>query len=159
MPRQLVELRNTEEADLPFFFRFQLDAEASYLAAFTPPNPTDKAAYLAKYTQLLHTPTVHMQTILVDKIIAGSMAKFEMLGRAELTYWIDRSFWGRGVATTALRLFLTIENARPLFGRVAFDNLGSQKVLEKNGFVKVGTDHGFANARQAEIAEFTYQLT
>jgi [ribosomal protein S5]-alanine N-acetyltransferase len=53
---------------------------------------------------------------------------------------------------------LTIENTRPVFGRVAFDNFGSQKVLEKCGFVKIGTDKGFANARQTEIEEFIYRL-
>jgi RimJ/RimL family protein N-acetyltransferase len=57
-----------------------------------------------------------------------------------------------------LKNFLNLETARPLFGRVAFDNLGSQKVLENCGFVKIGTDRGFANARQAEIEEFIYRL-
>lgn len=96
---------------------------------------------------------------MVNNIIAGSISKFEMEGEAEITYWIDKKFWGKGVATTALKKFLIIENVRPIFGRVAFDNLGSQKVLEKCGFVKIGTDKGFANARQAEIEEFIYKLT
>ena len=100
-----------------------------------------------------------MQTIIVDKIIAGSVSKFEMGGDAEITYWIDKKFWGKGVATKALNELLKNENARPIFGRVAFDNFGSQKVLEKCGFVKIGTVKGFANARQAEIEEFIYKLT
>ena len=100
-----------------------------------------------------------MQTIIVDKIIAGSVSKFEMGGDAEITYWIDKQFWGKGVATKALNEFLKNEKARPIFGRVAFDNFGSQKVLEKCGFVKIGTDKGFANERQAEIEEFIYKLT
>jgi ribosomal-protein-alanine N-acetyltransferase len=58
-----------------------------------------------------------------------------------------------------LQAFLKIEKARPLFGRVAFDNYGSQKVLDKCGFVKIGTDKGFANARQTEIEEFIYKLS
>jgi RimJ/RimL family protein N-acetyltransferase len=41
---------------------------------------------------------------------------------------------------------------------VAFDNFGSQKVLEKSGLIKTGTDKGFASARQAEIEEFIYRL-
>ncbi|MDO7886261.1 GNAT family N-acetyltransferase [Hymenobacter cheonanensis] len=154
-----VTLRQTEKADLDFFFQFQLDKEANHLAAFTPKDHTDKAAYVEKFAKFLHDPTITMRTILVDEIIAGSIAKFEQEGDAEITYWIDRNFWGRGVATAALKKFLLIEEARPIFGRVAFDNLGSQRVLEKGGFVKVGTDKGFANARQAEIVEFIYQLT
>ncbi|RYF99627.1 MAG: N-acetyltransferase, partial [Chitinophagaceae bacterium] len=41
----------------------------------------------------------------------------------------------------------------------AFDNIGSQKVLEKCGFTKIGNDRGFAHARQAEIEEYIYKLS
>ena len=94
-----------------------------------------------------------------DNIIVGSIGKFIMNGEAEITYWIDRKFWGQGIATQALKKFLAIETTRPIFGRVAFDNFGSQKVLEKCSFDKIGTDKGFANARQKEIEEFIYKLT
>ena len=154
-----VKLRQTEKSDLEILFQFQLDAEANYLAAFTSKDPTDKEAYFEKYTKILNDPTKNNQTILVGEIVAGSIAKFEIEGDAEITYWIDRKFWGKGIATTALENFLAIENTRPVFGRVAFDNFGSQKVLEKCGFVKIGTDKGFANARQKEIEEFIYRLT
>lgn len=153
-----IELRPTTVADLDILFRFQLDQEARHLAAFTSKDSTNKEAYVAKYTRLLNDPTVNNQTIIADSIIAGSIAKFVMEGDAELTYWIDKDFWGKGVATAALKNFLTIETARPIFGRVAFDNLGSQKVLENCGFVKIGTDTGFANARETEIEEFIYRL-
>lgn len=89
----------------------------------------------------------------------GSIAKFVINGDAEITYWVDRKFWGQGIATNALNEFLTVEKTRPIFGRVAFDNFGSQKVLEKCGFFKIGSDKGFANARQIEIEEFIYKLT
>lgn len=152
-------LRPTDVSELERFFTFQLDKEANYLAAFTSKDPADKTAYMEKHTKFLNDPTINTQTIMVNNIIAGSISKFEMEGEAEITYWIDKKFWGKGVATTALKKFLIIENVRPIFGRVAFDNLGSQKVLEKCGFVKIGTDKGFANARQAEIEEFIYKLT
>ncbi|MEO6232743.1 MAG: GNAT family N-acetyltransferase [Ferruginibacter sp.] len=153
-----VKLRQTEKSDLEHLFQFQLDKEAGFLAAFMPKDPTDKEAYFEKYSRHLKDPTINMRTILVDETIAGSIAKFEIGGDAEITYWIDKKFWGKGIATAALNNFLTIESARPLFGRVAFDNLGSAKVLEKCGFIKTGTDKGFANARQAVIEEFIYKL-
>ena len=159
MQNRQVKLRRSEKSDLAFFFHFQLDQEAIYLAAFTPKDPADKEAYFEKFTKLLNDPTINMQTILAGETIVGSMAKFEREGNAEITYWIDRKFWGQRIATTALKSFLTIENTRPVFGRVAFDNFGSQKVLENCGFVRIGTDKGFANARQAEIEEFIYKLT
>lgn len=151
-------LRKTEIADLEHFFIFQLDEEANYLAAFTSKDPSDKTAYLEKYTKHVKDSTINMRTIIVDNVIVGSIAKFEMQGEAEITYWIDKKNWGKGLATKALEKFLIIEKTRPISGRVAFDNFGSQKVLEKNGFVKIGKDKGFANARQAETEEFIYKL-
>lgn len=153
-----IELRPTTVDDLDILFQFQLDDEGRHLAAFTSQDSTNKKAYLGKYTRLLNDPTINNQTIIVDDVIAGSIAKFIMEGDTEITYWIDKSFWGKGVATKALKDFLTLETSRPIFGRVAFDNFGSQKVLEHCGFVKIGTDKGFANARQTEIEEFIYRL-
>jgi len=154
-----IKLRPTQTSDLEFLFQFQLDEEANYLAAFTPKNYTDKAAYLEKFARFLIDPTIHTETIWINEIIVGSIAKYEMHNNAEITYWIDRSHWGKGIATAALQTFLTIENTRPIFGRTASDNLGSQRVLEKCGFIRIGKDRGFANARQAEIEEFIYKLT
>lgn len=153
-----IKLRPTKISDLDILFEFQLDKESGYLAAFMPKDPTDKSAYISKYTKLLDDPTVNNQTITAGNIIVGSIAKFVMESNTEITYWIDRKFWGQGIATKALKEFLAIENIRPIFGRVAFDNFGSQKVLEKAGFKKVGADKGFANARQMEIEEFIYKL-
>lgn len=158
MASNIITLTKTENDDLNFFFQFQLDKEAIYLAAFTPKDPNDKAAYIGKYTKFLTDPTINMCTIKVNGEIAGSISKFVMEDEAEITYWIDRKFWGQGIATTALKDFLKIETVRPIYGRVAFDNYGSQKVLEKCSFVKIGKDKGFANARQAEIEEYIYKL-
>ena len=153
-----IKFRKSVVDDLEFLFNFQLDKDAINLAAFTPKDPTDKSAYLIKYTKLLSDPTVNNQTIIIDNVIVGSIAKFEIDDQAEVTYWIDKKFWGKDIATKALEYLLTIENTRPIYGRVTFDNYGSQKVLEKCGFVKIGKDKGFANARQTEIEEYIYKL-
>lgn len=158
IPYPEITLRKTVLPDLEFFFLFQLDEEANYLAAFTAKDPTDKAAYLQKYSKLVNDPAINMQTILVGEIIAGSISKFEMEGRAEITYWIDKQFWGKGIGSKALTEFLNNETTRPIYGRVAFDNIGSQKVLTNCRFIKIGTDKGFANARQAETEEYIYKL-
>ncbi len=152
-------LTKTEEDDLNTLFHFQIDKEGIYLAAFTPNDPNDKNAYIEKYSKFLTDPTINMLTIKLNDEIVGSISKFIMEGENEITYWIDRKFWGQGIATTALKDFLIIEQSRPIFGRVAFDNYGSQKVLEKCGFVKIGTDKGFATARQTEIEEYIFKLS
>lgn len=153
-----IKLRPTMLSDLELFFQFQRDEEATFMAAFTAKDPADKAAYLEKWTRLLDDPTITMRTILANDTIAGSVAKFVMRGEAEITYWIDKPFWGRGIASTAVKDFLKIEKTRPIFGRTAFDNYGSQRVLEKCGFVRAGTEISFANARGQAIKEIIYNL-
>jgi RimJ/RimL family protein N-acetyltransferase len=154
-----ITLRRTKVSDLDHLFGFQLDEEAIHLAAFTPKDPTDKTAYLTKYTKLLSDANINNQTILLDNIIVGSIAKFVIEGDAEITYWLDRKIWGQGIAIKAVKSFLDIESTRPIFGRVAFDNFGSQRVLEKCGFTRIGSEKGFANARQKEIEELIYRLS
>lgn len=90
--KHTIKLRPTEISDLDILFQFQTDKEGGYLAAFMPKDPTDKAAYIAKYTKLLSDPTVNNQSIIIDNAIVGSIAKFVMEGDIEITYWIDRKY-------------------------------------------------------------------
>ncbi len=159
MTNSNITLTETIKLDLDTLFEIQLDKEAIYLAAFTSKDPSDKTAYLEKFTKLLIDPTINMRTIKIYDAIVGSVAKYIMENHAEITYWIDKKYWGQGIATNALQDFLKMEQIRPIFARVAFDNYGSQKVLERCGFVKIGKDKGFANARQAEIEEYIYKLS
>ena len=74
---------------------------------------------MEKFTKLLIDPTINMRTIKANDEIAGSIAKFVMENEAEITYWIGRKFWGQGIATTAHKDFLKIEQTRPVYARVA----------------------------------------
>jgi RimJ/RimL family protein N-acetyltransferase len=49
-------------------------------------------------------------------------------------YWLGKAYWGRGIASSALALFLDDERHRPLLATVAAHNVGSRRVLEKAGF-------------------------
>jgi [ribosomal protein S5]-alanine N-acetyltransferase len=153
-----ITLRNSTEDDIEIFFYNQLDEEANYLAAFTPKDPTDKEAYTSKWKRLLKDDTINMKTILYGTEIAGTVAKFEMEGNAEITYWLGKQYWGKGIATKALRDFLPLENMRPIFGHVAYDNYGSIRVLEKCGFERIGTARLYSNARQKEIEEIIFRF-
>jgi ribosomal-protein-alanine N-acetyltransferase len=61
---------------------------------------------------------------------------------AEVGYWIAPEYWGKGYATEAVGLVCEIAfvryNLRRLYARVRANNVGSQRVLEKNGFKKEG---------------------
>lgn len=149
-----IELRDVEAADLDVFFAHQQDEEAVYMAAFTAKDPSDRAAFDAHWRRILADKTTTNKTILYNGEVAGHVASFIMFGELEVTYWIGRAYWGKGVATGALSEFLEkVQRQRPIYGRAAKDNLGSIRVLEKCGFKHIGEDKGFANARGQEIRE------
>lgn len=152
-------LRDVVSDDLPVFFQQQLDPEANYMAAFTAKDPTDYAAFMAHWRRILSNPTVLIKTIVVDNQIAGSVSTYEEDGVVEVTYWLGKEYWGKGIATHALTEFLAkVQTMRPLRARVAKDNLASLRVLEKCGFTIVGEDKGFAHARHAETEEYLLTL-
>jgi RimJ/RimL family protein N-acetyltransferase len=99
-----------------------------------------------------------MRAVTADGRFVGSIASFVMDGDTEITYWIDRAFWGQSIASRALALFLDTVTVRPLFARAASDNLGSLRVLRKAGFAAVGTEISYANARGTEIEETILRL-
>ena len=146
---ELITLTPTTFEELEILFEFQLDEEARYLAAFTSNETLDKTSYITKYSKFLADSTINMKTIRLNDKVIGSIAKYETEGEAEITYGIDKHSWGQGITTASLKAFLKLEPIRPIYGRTAFDNYASQKVLEKCGFVRIGSDTGFANARQA----------
>ena len=86
--------------------------------------------------------------------VVGHVLKYEELGRPEVSYWIGRDYWGRGIASLALAQF----RARPLYARAARDSLASLRVLQKCGFVRSGESRGFATARGREIDEVLLYL-
>jgi RimJ/RimL family protein N-acetyltransferase len=157
-PAITVTLRDVLETDLDVFFAQQRDPEANRMAAFTAEDPADHDAFLAKWRRILADPNIRQQTILAGGRIAGHVMKYELFGEPEITYWLGRDFWGRGIATSALTQFLLLERERPMYGRAAADNLASIRVMQKCGFQIIGRDKSYANARGAEIAEIVLRL-
>jgi RimJ/RimL family protein N-acetyltransferase len=60
----------------------------------------------------------------------------------EIGYWLARSFWGQGMASEAVGLILQfcfeILNLHRVYAVAHSTNIGSTRVLEKNGFVREG---------------------
>jgi RimJ/RimL family protein N-acetyltransferase len=90
--------------------------------------------------------------------VVGTIGSWVSDGVTEVTYWIDRTCWGQGIATQALRLLLDETSVRPIRARAASDNAGSLRVLQKVGFRPIGTDAGFAAGRGAEVEETILEL-
>ncbi|WP_328428599.1 GNAT family N-acetyltransferase [Streptomyces sp. NBC_00443] len=152
-----VELREVHDSDLPVFYRQLNDPEALRMAAFTPKDPDDRDAFDARWSRIRSSDDV-LRTILADGDVVGSAAVYGEPGEREVTYWVDRAYWGRGVATAALRGLLTEVPERPLYARAAADNEGSLRVLYKCGFRVSAHARGFANARGEEIDEVVLHL-
>lgn len=153
-----ISLRPLRDSDLDSFFDWERDPAAVRMAAFTRTDPSDRAAFDAHWQRVRADPTVRNLAIESDERLVGSIATFTMEGDRELTYWIAPDAWGRGIATAAVWLMLEIETERPLYGRVAADNLGSRRVLAKCGFVAVGEEISFAPGRGEEIRELVVRL-
>ena len=152
-------LRPTTVDDLPAFFRFQRDPGARRMAAFMPREAENSEAFMERWDGILANPAATNQTIMLGDRTVGMIACFERAGDWEVTYWIGREYWGRGFATQALGRLLELVDQRPLYGRAAGDNIGSIRVLEKNGFVKTHEERAFAPARGEEIDEVVLRLS
>jgi RimJ/RimL family protein N-acetyltransferase len=94
----------------------------------------DRDAFMAHWTKILGDPTVLAMTILVDGRVAGHIGSWKRDGQRLVGYWIGREYWGKGVATQMLSMFLSRVSDRPLCAHVAKHNIASIRVLEKCGF-------------------------
>ncbi|MEU4448354.1 GNAT family N-acetyltransferase [Actinosynnema sp. NPDC050801] len=153
-----VALRAVEDSDLDALFEQMRDPESVRMAAFTAKDPDDREAFDAHMAKIRASPDTTLRAVTRDGRLVGSISSFVMEGDTEITYWIDRSVWGQGVAGRALALLLDTVRVRPLHARAASDNVGSLRVLRKAGFTVIGTEVAYAPARDAEIEETVLRL-
>jgi len=153
-----ISLRDVTDADLPILFEYQRDLEANRMAAFTARDPEDRIGFMAHWATILNDDRLDKQAVVFDGQVVGSMVSFEMEGHREVGYWIGREFWGKGIATQALALFLDQVKVRPLYGYCAKDNIGSIRVLEKCGFAICGETKEFSNARGEDVEQVILRL-
>ncbi|MFD8223734.1 GNAT family N-acetyltransferase [Streptomyces massasporeus] len=132
-----VRLRDVVEADLEFLLAYEHDPEAVRRSKFT---PRPREAFLRHWkTNVLGDDTVFVQAVTVGGEVAGSVVAWWDADRRFLGYWLGRPYWGRGIGSRALALFLERERNRPLHADPVIDNTGSVRLLEKHGFQRTGT--------------------
>lgn len=153
-----VALRLVEDSDLDALFDQMRDPESVQMAAFTARDPNDRAAFDVHMVKIRTSHDVTTRAVTCDGQFVGTIASFVLDGHTEITYWIDRSAWGQGIASRALALLLEMVKVRPLRARAASDNLGSLRVLQKAGFTVTGTEIAYAPARGVEIEETILRL-
>jgi len=141
-------LRNVAESDLDVLFEHQREPEANEMAIFP---ARDRESFDAHWRRILADDSVIKKTIVVDGQVAGNIGCWVQDGRRLVGYWVGKDFWGKGLATRALREFVDQIETRPLHAWVATTNVGSIRVLEKCGFVRVGS-------RTTDVEELLYEL-
>jgi ribosomal-protein-alanine N-acetyltransferase len=129
-----------------------LTANRDFLAPF---EPARSASYFTAESQLTGIEDVldrHAQGTVLPHVILDSG---RVAGRITLNgivrgpflscsvgYWVGESANGRGLATAALREMVGIAFTRLGLHRIQaetlLDNIGSQRVLERNGFERIG---------------------
>jgi len=127
-----VELREIREADIPILFAYQSDPEANEMAAFP---ARDEPAFREHLGRVLANPAVIARAIVAGDVVVGQIGSWTEEGTRDVGYWIGRPHWGKGYATDALRVLIAIEPVRPLWAHIAEHNIGSQRVVERCGFV------------------------
>jgi RimJ/RimL family protein N-acetyltransferase len=151
-----VRLRAVVPADLPTLFAYQADAESCRMAAV---HPRTEGAFYAKWDEIFRDPGVTARAMVADGALVGSISCFSLEGRDFVGYWIGREHWGKGVATRALELLLEEVGRRPLFARVATENLGSMRVLERCGFEVISRRFSPGDERFMECEEALLRLS
>jgi RimJ/RimL family protein N-acetyltransferase len=154
---QLV-LREIEDRDLGVLFEHATDPDAIRMAAFTSPEADDRTSFERRWARLRNDGSTTNRVVEIDGRVVGHIASFDLEGHREVTYWIGREDWGRGIATRALQEFLQLEATRPLYAHAASDNAASIRVLTKCGFLIVGEGRGFAHGRNEETDEVVLRL-
>lgn len=141
-------LREVREEDLDVLFEQQREPEAVAMAIFP---AREREAFDAHWRRVLANDRNVVRVIEVDGEVAGNIGSWEQDGKQLVGYWLGRKFWGRGLATAALGEFVDELGVRPLHAWVAASNVGSIRVLEKCGFVEVGS-------HTTDVEEFLFEL-
>jgi RimJ/RimL family protein N-acetyltransferase len=134
-----VSLRDVVEDDLLVLHAYEQDAEAVRRSRFTP-RPKD--AFLTHWRErVLADPDCLSQAVVVGGEVAGNVGSWTAKdGRRFVGYWLGRAYWGRGVGTRALGLFLELDPVRPMYADPHSGNAASVALLERHGFERLGLD-------------------
>jgi hypothetical protein len=101
-----VSLRPLEDRDLDTIFQQVTDPESVRMAAFTAEDQTDRGAFLNRMSRVRADTSASTRVIDVDGAIAGTIASFRIDNQREVTYWVDRTQWGKASRAQHYRFFL-----------------------------------------------------
>ncbi|KAK3190077.1 hypothetical protein Dsin_029638 [Dipteronia sinensis] len=139
-----ISLRPLDLSDIDDFMVWATDDKVTRFCSWGP--YTSKAQGL-DYIKNKVLPHPWFKAICLDNRPIGTISVTENSGskrcRSELGYLLSSKYWGKGIATRAVKMVAeTIFDEWPHLERlealVDVENVGSQKVLQKAGFLKEG---------------------
>ena len=146
LPIAGAEVRSWQEHDLEPLVRIANNRDVASNLRDRFPHPYDAVHGLGFLRWVAQQPVESVWAIALDGSVVGGIGL--QLGHdiervsAEIGYWLGQPFWGRGLATSALRAvtnfaFAEFELTR-LFAVPFESNSASIRVLEKAGYVLEG---------------------
>ncbi|QDE30020.1 GNAT family N-acetyltransferase [Shewanella polaris] len=138
-----IYLRPITEADLAILFEFEHDPIANKMADF--PAREREAFYQHWQQKIFADEQAMAQGIWLDNVLVGNVLSWvndELATEVEpevrlMGYWIGREYWGQGIATNAVKMFLQQYISSPVYAYIDEHNQGSLRVAQSNGFVDV----------------------
>lgn len=153
-----IKLRPVTIEDANFTFEIKKDKEfRKHFPEFLLNETLEKEKKLIKnYIKGKKKKKEAMYIILADKEKVGTLEIYKANlkhKRGSIGFCLKKEYWRKGIASKACELGL--EKIKKEFGLHTVeatthpDNIGSQKVLEKNGFIKIGLmkDYYYTNKK------------
>lgn len=89
-------LRPVQLGGLPRLYELQLDPESNRMALTI---PRTREAFDSHWAKVLDNPAITARAILVGEAFVGVIPCFPKDGQDYVGYWIDRVYWGMGIAS------------------------------------------------------------
>lgn len=142
----MITLRDYTKTDVARLVELANNANVSRYLVYTFPYPytiQDAVWWIKTGSKASHSIT---KVIEYGGIFVGSVAITPQTGwkdhSAEIGYWVGEEYWGKGIATEALRTMSDLAFSgmkyKKLFAPVLDPNKASMRVLEKCGYVLEG---------------------
>ncbi|GFZ22026.1 acyl-CoA N-acyltransferases (NAT) superfamily protein [Actinidia rufa] len=140
-----ISLRLLDLSDVDDFMEWATDSQVAQFCSWDTFTSKEQAmAYIADFI----VPHPWFRAICLGDRAIGTISVSQNPGvenscRGEIGYVLGSKYWGKGIATRAVKMvaadiFLEWPHLEKLEGLVDVDNKGSQRVLEKAGFVREG---------------------
>lgn len=148
MKKIFLKIRPIQESDAEFIFNMMQDKEYQkhYLERLIPKNLNEAKNEVKKYIRDHQNKFAYYFIVEEEKTKIGFLDIYKIMQkdkRASIGYGIKKEYWGKGYGTkmcqTGLKFIKTKLKIHSVEATAEPNNIASCKVLEKNGFEKIGT--------------------